>query len=79
MNSPLSEDVPLKQPPAKVRDDPTLPIYVPGQVCGLVSIDSKGPRGFWGQISWYIKQIVNFRQNWGFALYKQNQLLLHRL
>ena len=38
----LSEDVPLVQPPAKVRDDPALSIYVPGQVFGLVSIDSKG-------------------------------------
>ena len=38
----LSEDVPLVQPPAKVRDDPALSIYVPGQVFGLVSIDPKG-------------------------------------
>ena len=71
--------MPLVQPPAKVRDDPALSIYVPGQVFGLVSIDSKGSGSFRGQISWYIKQIVDFHQNWGFALDLQNQLLLHRL
>ena len=46
MSEYLSEDVPLVQPVVKVGDDPALPIYVPGQALGLISIGSKRSPGF---------------------------------